>query len=59
MTSCVDVLDDIQLHMRNKQYDKVITQCSELFITYPQNTEYLDYLMNIQEVIIQVNNDFH
>ena len=51
MTSCVDVLDDIQLHMRNKQYDKVITQCSELFITYPQNTEYLDYLMNAYNAI--------
>ena len=46
MTSCIDVLHAIQLDMQNKQYDKVITQCSELFITYPQNTGYLDYLMN-------------
>lgn len=51
MTSCIDVLHDIQLHMRNKQYDKVITQCSELFITYPQNREYLNYLMNAYNAI--------
>ncbi len=33
MTSCIDVLDAIQLDMRNKQYDKVITQSNELFNT--------------------------
>ena len=46
MPSYTTVLDIINTFVKNRQYDKVITECNKLFLAYPHRSECIPILVN-------------